>query len=239
VSSRFESAITAAISAVRDADRDASLYLYGSVATGLASPPESDIDLLTIGLAPAAGADIALALSLRFSELCRGVEVAAAQPTDFVGDTDAAYGGRVFLRHYCVHLAGSDRYSALPEFAADVRAARGFNGDITEHATRWRAELANDYDPVGLRRRLARKSLLAVAGLVSMHDGTWTTDRATAATRWGEIEPTLANDLEMLVAWSHQGESADSTSVEAALDGVVAHIAASFESTIGLWQPAP
>lgn len=179
---------------------------------------------------------MARSLSVRFASLCRAVEAAVAQPGDFSGDTDEAYGGRVFLRHYCVHLTGPDLRAALPNFAADVRAARGFNGDIVQHAERWRVELAGGDDPAQLSRRLARKTLLAVAGLVSVHDDTWTTDRATAAIRWAEIEPSLADDLSMLLAWSRDSATGDEDSVAVALDGVVAQIAVSFETSIGLWD---
>jgi len=179
---------------------------------------------------------VSLALSAQYSGLCRAVEVAAAQSGDLRGQSDEAYGGRVFLRHYCVHLAGPDLHSVLPDFAADVRAARGFNGDIAMHVVRWRTALVGGLDSIRLSRRLARKSLLAVAGLVSVHDTTWTTDRAAAAARWAEIEPGLAEDLFMLVTWSRGTGSPDSRSVEAALDGVVERIVASFESMIGLWD---
>jgi hypothetical protein len=199
---------------------------------------KSDVDLRTVGLPPAAAADIARALTMQFSDLCRAVEVADAQPGDFAGETDEAYGGRVFLRHYCVHLVGPDLHSALPDFAADARAARAFNGDIARRAIRWRMKLDDDCDPVQLSRRLARKTLLAVTGLVSVHDDTWTTDRATAAARWAEIGPSLANDLDILLTWSHSSATPDRRSVEAALDGVVAQIATSFEASIGLWGSA-
>lgn len=236
VSALFEPVLDAAVFAVRAADRDSSLYVYGSVATGMAQPPKSDVDLLTVGLASVVAADVARALSVRFSDLCRAVAVAAAQRSDFLGETDEAYGGRVFLRHYCVHLVGPDLHSALPDFAADVQAARGFNGDIAQDASRWRMELDSGRDPVQLSRRLARKSLFAVAGLVSVHDDTWTTDRTTAAARWAEIEPSLADDLQMLLTWSRDSATPDRRSVEAALDGVVAQISVSFETSIGLWN---
>jgi hypothetical protein len=84
----------------------ASLYVYGSVATGTVRPGSSDVDLLSIGLPEAA--ILGQRLSARYADRCRGVEVAAATAADFVGDTDAAYGNRVFLRHYSVHLAGPD-----------------------------------------------------------------------------------------------------------------------------------
>ena len=236
VSAVFRPVVDAAVVAVRAADGASSLYVYGSVATGMARPPSSDVDLLTVGLPSGAAADIAEDLSVRFSDLCRAVEVAAARRSDFSAETDEGYGGRVFLKHYCVHLAGPDLHSALPDFAADARAARGFNGDIDRHARRWRMEMDDGRDPAQLGRRLARKTLLAVAGLVSVHDDTWTTDRTAAAARWAEVEPTLANDLEMLVAWSSGRATPERRSVVAALDGVVTEVTTSFETSIGLWS---
>ena len=91
-------------------------------------------------------------------------------------------------------------------------------------------------DPGDLGRRVARKSLLAVAGLVSVHDGTWTTDRRFAAARWSEINPALAADLETLTAWSSGDRTANEQAVSAALGGAVAEIASAFERTIGLWN---
>ena len=192
--------LEAAVSAVRDAGDDQSLYLYGSVATGMARPPQSDVDLLSVELPSAAASHLGQMLSDRFSEVCRAVVIAPARRGDFARGSHAGYGGRVFLKHYCVHLAGPDLHSMLPAFAADARAARGFNGDIGQHAVGWRTELEDGSDPADLGRRLARKTLFAVTGLVSVHDETWTTDRGAAAARWSTVEPALANDLDMLLA---------------------------------------
>ena len=101
---------------------DASLYVYGSVATGWARSPDSDVDLLTIGLASDAADALSATLSHRFTSICRGVEIAVSTPEDFVGEHDEAYGGRVFLHHYCVHLAGVDHDGVGVGFPADARA---------------------------------------------------------------------------------------------------------------------
>lgn len=236
VPASFDPVLEAAAGAV---DSAVSLYLYGSVATGMAKSPGSDVDLLTVGLAPTRVAAVADELSKRYSDLCRGVEIAGAQPADFAGDADAAYGGRVFLRHYCVHLAGPDLHSGLPDFPADARAARGFNGDIGDYAKRWRHELSGGADPAVLGRRIARKSLLAVAGLVSVHDATWTTDRARAALRWGEIAPELAAELQTLLDWADGNVVPSGASLLSALDGVVAQVIAAFSRSIGLWGKRP
>jgi hypothetical protein len=220
-----------------------SLYLYGSVATGRARAGSSDVDLLAVGVATADADSIAGRLTTRFAGLCRSVDLAVVRSADLIGLGDEAYGNRVFLRHYCVHLAGADPVDATAEFAADARAARGFNGDIALHADRWRSSLASGAMRVDLSRDsvrdlgrvVARKSLLAVAGLVSIHDQIWTTDRVAAAQRWSRIDPSLADGLATLVGWLDGDVTPTRESVEDALDGLIAEIVAAFEHTIGLW----
>ena len=218
----------------------ASLYVYGSVASGTVRPGSSDVDLLSIGLPDAAV--VGQRLSARYASLCRGVEIAAAEESDLVGDDDAAYGFRVFLRHYCVHLAGPDPAAALPAFPADARAARGFNGDIGRHYRRWQQGLESGLvatDLLGIR--VARKTLLAVAGLVSVHDHTWTTDRSRAARRWGELEPSLSGPLGGLLSWVDAELRPAQEEVRRALadDGIVAAIVGRFGGLIGLWPDDP
>ena len=196
----------------------------------------SDVDLLSIGLPDAA--ILGQRLSARYAGRCRGVEIAAATAADFAGDTDAAYGYQVFLRQYCVHLVGPDPSAALPAFPADARAARGFNGDLGRHLRRWRQGLESATQAADLLGvRAARKTLLAVAGLVSVHDHTWTTDRARAVRRWSELEPSLAARLARLLSWAKPERRPSREDVQRAVadDGIVCAIIDRFDSLIGLW----
>lgn len=217
-------------------EKGASLYVYGSVANGTVRPGSSDVDLLSVGLADPSSAE--QVLSARYAGLCRGVEIAPVTAADLAGDTDPAYGNRVFLRHYCVHLAGQDPSAGLPAFPADARAARGFNGDIARFCGEWRRAQESGAVPADvLGFRVARKTLLAVAGLVSVRDRTWTTDRARAARRWGEIEPGLAAPLGRLLSWATAERRAAPGEVRTALaeDGIAAVVAERFAGLIGLW----
>jgi len=205
VPAAFEPVLAACVTVV--AAPRVSLYLYGSVATGVARVGASDVDLLTVGLPEAVAKAVQQPLSDRFRHLTRAVEIGVAHPEDFIGEDDRPYGNRVFLKHYCVLLAGPDRHAALPRAAADARAARGFNGDIDRHYRGWRTALHSEphgrhLDIVSLGRRVARKTLLAVAGLVSVHDATWTTDRVSAAARWSQLHPSVASASASLVQWS-------------------------------------
>lgn len=220
---------------IHEREPSASVYAYGSVVTGQARVGESDVDLLTIGL-PSSDAELVGAeLSARFANVCRGVEIGAAEGGDFVGEGDESYGNRVFLRHYCVLLAGSDAHRPKHDFAGDRRAARGFNGDIAQHAQRWRNTLDESEDAGVLAKRMARKSLLAVAGMVSVHDHTWTTDRATSAQRWSEIEPAHRDGLARLVSWISTTSELPVGAVRDVLDGTVEAIVSRFSELIGLW----
>ena len=198
----------------------------------------SDLDLVTIGVEPAQAKLLASELSAAYRGVCRGVEIGPAATSDYVGERDEAYGNRVFLRHYCVHVFGPDPAHDLPDYPADKAAARGFNGDIGLRAAQWRAEL-REAAPAALAGRMARKTLFAVAGLVSLHDADWTTDRVACARRWGAIKPALAEPLATLVSWGFDGAvQVSQPEIETALDGVVAAVVLDLQAQIGLWQSA-
>jgi len=236
IPNEFEPVLKAAIEHLQSVEGTPALYVYGSVATGTARVGSSDLDLVTISLEPAIAKRLASDLTVAFPGLFRSVEIGPAQPSDYEGSSDEAYGNRVFLRHYCVHLAGPDVGSTLPNFRADKAAARGFNGDIALRANQWRAELGES-DPALLARRIARKTLFAVAGLVSIHDAVWTTDRVAAAYRWSVIKPKCAATLRTLVAWS-DGRSAElsRSEIQTVLDEVVVDVVDEFRARIGLWS---
>jgi uncharacterized protein len=234
----FEPIIAAAVDGVRALSSDVALYLYGSVATGRARIRESDVDLLTVGLPTEAAEAIGSDLSHRFSSVCRGVEIRAAQPGDLAGESDESYGNRVFLRHYCVQVHGRPHADLSVNFPADSRAARGFNGDIDVAARQWCHALTRGADPSTSAYRLARKTLLAVASLVSVQDGTWTTDRARAAARWAEIEPHTTSAMAELVEWTGPRTNLVHTrqGVQHMLDGTVTGVVEAFRTKIGLWS---
>lgn len=212
------------------------LYLYGSVATGTARLEVSDVDLIALDVPADDGAAMARELSAEFAEICRGVEIGVGRSGDYELDDDEAYGNRVFLRHYCVHLVGPPLAQREQGYPADARAARGFNGDLGIHVAKWRQSLDTGADGAPLGRRVARKTLLAVAGLVSIHDNTWTTDRLTAAQRWSEIRTDLADGLGELMSWADEEESPSADAVRIAVEDTVSEVVADFASTIGLWR---
>jgi hypothetical protein len=232
VPSDFEPVIAAALHAFTAiADESAELHLYGSVATGTARRGRSDVDLLAIDAPEKWCRETERDLSARFAALCRGVAIGRGTAGDYLGDTDQEYGNRVFLRHYCLPLAGPDAVRSRSPFPGDARAARGFNGDIGIRLAVWRAGTI-------AARPVARKTLFAAAGVVSVLDGTWTTDRGTAARRWGERRPHQADQMTKLLAWAEDHRTPSPAELRAALapGGIAADVAAAFEATVGLWS---
>lgn len=237
VPAAFEPVLHAAQEIVGD---DVSLYVYGSVATGQAREGASDVDLVAFGAPSDAAREASRELSARFRDLAREVAVGASSPAD-LGDDDEGYGSRVFLRHYCAHVCGPDVAATFPAFPGDVAAARGFNGDLAVRVEAWHRTLddltSDDAASIqALARRVGRKTLFAVAGLVSVTDHTWTTDRATAARRWSEPHPGLAADLDTLLAWGDGTRPAGHEAVRRMLDGPVAAVTSQFADRIGPWR---
>ena len=88
------------------------------------------------------------------------------------------------------------------------------------------------------KNALADLGLLAAAGIVSIEDGTWTTDRGTAARRWCERRPEDAEACALLLQWVDDDREATGAEVESVLafDGFVDRVTQRFADTIGLWR---
>jgi uncharacterized protein len=195
-----------------------SIYLYGSVATGQARPPRSDLDLIVVldTPLPAAVRGVADDLSARNRHLVRevgisSVDLATLHRQDLVGDAE-----RCFLKHYTVHLAGPDLRGSYPVCEANARLAAGFNGDLRAVLRELRPRLADERDlreRDALARKACRKVLMAAATLLSVREGGWSTDRGTAV----ELISRHAPGFEALAAdaltWSEQGAPADPAGV--------------------------
>jgi uncharacterized protein len=235
VPSWIEPTLAVSVKRLLSQSPSASVYVYGSAATGAARRSTSDLDLLAIVIGADDMREVARAVSVHAADVCRSVEIAVASRSSLDGDGDEPYGLRVFLHHYCVLVAGPDVRRASSGFPGDRRAARGFNGDIARHHAHWR-DVAGDAHPAELGRRVSRKTLLAVAGLVSLRDATWTTDRETAAHRWAEVHPELSDGLAELLDWSSGRTLAERHALARHLDSTIDQIVVQFTDEIGLWR---
>jgi len=188
-------------------DRLHSLYLYGSVATGRARPPQSDLDLMAVwssdidaGEAAAAAAE----LSARHAALVREVAVASSTLAGVLADDRDGLGLRCFLRHYCLWLAGSDLRPSLRPCTPSRAVADGFNDDVRALVERWRADLDAAHTAAAVAavaRAAARKLLLVTATLESAEHGGWSTDRATGAELLAANHPEWARTARLAAGW--------------------------------------
>jgi uncharacterized protein len=186
------------------------LYLYGSVATGQARPPDSDVDLLALWASTVdsdAVAEVTAALSTRHSATVREVALAQATPESLRGDADQA-----FVKHYCVPLYGRDIRPELPRFRPSRALADGFNDDLPALVHRLRStvdDAVTEEDRLAATRKAGRRLLLAVATIESVSHATWSTDRATGAALLARHHPEWTDVATRALEWSAGGGTAD------------------------------
>lgn len=196
----------AAAEAARAFGDEYGLYLYGSVATGQATPPSSDLDLLLVTSDDVAERcrSLSVSLSASFADRARSVGLSMIDPFDPDRDPRQQAADRCFLRDYSVHVHGPDLAAAFSPTRADLALAWGFNGDIGTALARAMARQSNS--PTDERRRViahaSRRALMAAATLLSVRDGSWSTDRARGADLLGRHEPDLHGAAASLLDWS-------------------------------------
>lgn len=212
-----------------------SLYLYGSVATGRAVPPASDVDLLAVvadeSLVEKVGS-VARHLSQRHAALAREVAVGAITVSDLFSETTDGYANRCFLKHYCVLLQGRDLGSEIDPCEGGPELAWAFNHNIASRIATLRDALLRTNSPegvAGVATKIARSVLLACGSLMSIETLTWTTDRARAVELLRERHPERADDAETALSWCTE-PTQDRHEVEDLLDGFVSWVVERLES---------
>ncbi len=223
----LESIVSTVLGAV---DGVVAIYLYGSVATGTARQPQSDVDLFVVtrdsGSRDAVAA-VAVELSRRYRHFAREVGIAHATMAGLFGDDLDALGGRCFIKHYCLPLYGDDIRARLPRCRPSAAIAWAFNHNVGTAIDEARLRLdaadgGNDVEQVC--RRIARKVMLAAASLTSVVTSSWTTDRRCAAAAIAERYPEWAEQAAMALDWGSDPTD-DPIVVRAFLDGFAAWIA--------------
>jgi uncharacterized protein len=195
-----------------------SIYLYGSVATGEARPPRSDLDLIVVleQPAPEAVALAAAALSERHRQLVREVGIGSVDLATLEHRDRTGHAERCFLTHYTVHLAGPDLRASYPRCRATPELAAGFNGDLRHVLARLRGQLLAEGDEVAradLAARACRKMLMSAATLLSVREGSWTTDRDEAVDLVSRHAPAHARLAAAARRWCDEPQPGGTTEV--------------------------
>jgi predicted nucleotidyltransferase len=210
------------------------VYVYGSVATGRARQPESDIDLLVV-LADHADHGvidgIAAELSDSHSHVAREVGLAVVTLAELWADDLDGLGARCFVKHYCVPLDGDDVRALLPACRASPEVAWAFNHNTAGAVAdaQRRLEQARTADEVRrVCRSAARRVTLSTTSLASIVESTWTTDRHRAAEIITIRYPRWAADAADALRWC-SAPTASRGAVTAFLDGYASWVAAELE----------
>ncbi|MET9022653.1 hypothetical protein ABZV93_21995 [Actinopolymorpha sp. NPDC004070] len=191
------------------------LYLYGSVATGQAVPPTSDLDLSVILTSPR-GIEtcrrIGEELSARHRSVVREVGISPGLLDDVLAEGDQGRAERCFLKHYCVNVAGTDLRPDLPRCRSDTAIARGFVGELAPRIRQFTERLDAAVTPAEVEAvavLVARRLLMAAAVVYSIPDRTWTTARANGAGMLGRHHPAYADHAARALAWIDPNLPAD------------------------------
>lgn len=183
------------------------LYLYGSVATGQAVPPGSDLDLLAVVTTERAidmCHHLSEDLTNQYRSTVRDVAIGAGSLESFLAPTQAAKANRCFLKHYCVSIAGVDLRPDLPRCQPDKALAREFVGDLEGMIADFRQRLQGTTSPSDVEEVAAlvgRRLLMAAAVLYSITDRTWTTARTAGARMLTQHHPEYAEYASQALAW--------------------------------------
>ena len=181
------------------------LYLYGSVATGRARRPASDLDLLAVTLSAVDVSALEADLSARHRDIVREVGISHGTLAQVWADGAEGLGGRCFLKHYCVPLTGVDLRAELPACRTSREVADGFNGDLLAACRAWRSTV----DTPVTARNAARRLLRAAATLESVEHGGWSTDQGTGAELVARHHPEWTVTVRRALSWIDRPDHAD------------------------------
>lgn len=217
------------IDAVRHAFEgiDASIYVYGSVATGQARTPESDVDVLVVSEDAAArtrATEASWNLSERFSDIAREVAILTVTPGEVFEDTRSGLASRAFIKHYCVCVAGLDLATEIQPTIVSDDLAIGFAGQFAADTLRCLGEASmTDSHNVITKKTVeaARRVLLGLAPLVSVRHDTWTTDREDAVRLASELKPELTDRLQHVMDIVKTGMVDDTDEAKLAINGIL------------------
>ncbi|HEX3815648.1 MAG TPA: hypothetical protein VHX59_22655 [Mycobacteriales bacterium] len=200
-----------------------SLYAYGSVATGQATPRRSDLDLYAVVADDAAAGhctQLGIELSDRHRDVVRDVGIARITLEQLYASGDTGPADRCFLKHYCVNIGGPDLRPELPACRPTPTLAREFIGDLAGTVELFRQRLAGGADVAG---PVARKLLRSAAVHFSVEDGGWSTAGRVGADLIAARCPRYAATVETILPWSQpspDGLVATPEEVRAVLDGL-------------------
>ncbi|MFS7240791.1 nucleotidyltransferase domain-containing protein [Serratia proteamaculans] len=188
-----------------------SLYVYGSVAEGLAKAGKSDLDMTIIFNDEPDQVTVAQLKAIQ----C-GLEKnnSVVSKIDFdcglfqqVLHPDNQLSWGYWLKHHCVCVYGEDLSRRFHAFKPSKAIAVAVNGDflpVLENLIVQMQSSTDENKKLQLQRAVARKAIRATNILRSEHDKDWPETLEEHRFRFNARYPALAEDMDYLLAISHQ-----------------------------------
>ncbi len=187
------------------------LHLYGSVVTGLAQVPTSDLDVLVVlhrkptETLTSQIKTAEAALSHKYSKVVREVGVGVTFLEEIHSDI---HGIGCFIKHLCVCVLGERMQDSLPKFKPTRQVAKAFNGDFKKVRENYLLLLeTSPTDAIcSLGDRISRKFIRTGFSLVTAREQSWTTDPEIACDAFAKYYPEKAEDMRRVLQLPNRPE---------------------------------
>lgn len=164
-------------------DKTHSIYLYGSVATGKAKSPTSDLDLVVVLKAKPtpkfknALKELETSLSSKYQKMFREVGFAITYKNEVLRGKEA-HGWRFFLTILSVKIFGDNLFQQEMKFSPSGKLARNLHSDIEKNIEEAKKKIKNtNSEEAKLQIKSIMKKIIRTAFSIVMEDENyWTTD---------------------------------------------------------------
>jgi len=164
-------------------DKIHSIYLYGSVATGQAKSPTSDLDLVVVLNAKPTSKlknelkELEKSLSIKHQKAFREVGFAITYKNEVLRGKEA-FGWRFFLTILSVKIFGNNLFHKEMKFSPTKKLARNLHLDISKNIEEAKRKIksANDEEAKLQIKSIMKKIIRTAFSIVMEDENYWTTD---------------------------------------------------------------
>jgi uncharacterized protein len=184
VSERYKPIVKDAKSQLLDfSDKIHSIYLYGSVATGKAKSPNSDLDLVVVFKAKLTSKlkselkNLEKSLSKKYQSIFREVGFAITYKNEVLRSKEAL-GWKFFLAILSVKIFGDNLFSKKMKFSPTKKLARSLHSDVAKNIEEAKKKIksSNDKEAKLQIKSIMKKIIRTAFSIVMEDENYWTTD---------------------------------------------------------------
>jgi predicted nucleotidyltransferase len=160
-----------------------SIYLYGSVATGKAKSPTSDLDLVVVLKAKptpklkAQIKELELSLSKKYQDVFREVGFAVTYKNEILRGKES-YGWKFFLKVLSVKIFGDNLFQKDTKFSPTKLLARNLHSDVYKNIEEAKRKIksSNSQEAKLQIKSIMKKIIKTAFSIVMENENYWTTD---------------------------------------------------------------